>query len=50
MVCGEECKLASTWFLAVLLSCGGRGLFLRSLSVVVEEVGVPWFELMGDCV
>ena len=34
----------------VLFSLGGSGLFLGSFSVVVEEVGVPWFDDIGDCV
>lgn len=29
-------------------SFGGRGLFLKSFNVVVEEVGVLWLELAGD--
>ena len=29
----------------------GNGLFLvLSFNVVVEEVGVPWAEVLGDCV
>ena len=31
-------------------SPGGSGLFLVSLTAVVEEVGVPWFEELGECV
>lgn len=31
-------------------SPGGSGLFLVSLTAVVDEVGVPWFEEPGECV
>ena len=30
-------------------SSGGKGLFRDSFNAVVEDVGVPWFEEMGDC-
>lgn len=30
-------------------SPGGRGLFRGSTSVVVDDAGVAWFELGGDC-
>lgn len=29
-------------------SPGGSGLFLVSFRAVVDEVGVPWFEELGD--
>ena len=29
-------------------SPGGKGLFLRSLTVVLEDKGVPWCEEAGD--
>lgn len=32
------------------VSPGGKGLFLGSTSVAVEDVGVGWLELAGDCV
>lgn len=32
------------------MSLGGSGLFLRSFNAVVDDVGVPWLEEMGDCV
>ena len=31
-------------------SPGGKGLFLISFTAVVDDVGVPWFELPGECV
>lgn len=31
-------------------SPGGNGLFLVSLTAVVEELGVPWFEELGEWV
>lgn len=34
----------------VPFSPGGSGLFLVSLTVVVDDVGVPWLELPGECV
>ena len=33
-----------------LFSPGGNGLFLVSFKAVVDDVGVPWFEELGDCV
>ena len=32
----------------VPFSPGGNGLFLVSFTVVVDEVGVPWLELLGE--
>ena len=29
-------------------SPGGSGLFFRSLTAVLEEIGVPWCEEAGD--
>lgn len=34
----------------VPFSPGGSGLFLVSFTVVVDEVGVPWLELLGEWV
>ena len=36
--------------LEVPFSPGGSGLFLVSFTVVVDEVGVPWLELLGEWV
>jgi len=46
--CGVWCTELGCRLPLVLVSAGGRGLLRRSLTFVVEDVGVPCAELEGD--
>ena len=44
----ENAALLCPWKPA-LPSPGGRGLFFKSFTVVLDDIGVPWCEDAGDC-